>query len=70
MNPVLVLLLLSALPPSAQAPAQTSPVQDPQQVTVQKGESNRSVLKPAPGQEAIKEKDLYDRTGYLHLDSS
>lgn len=29
-------------------------------------ESNRSALEVQPGTEAIKEKDLYDRSGYLH----
>jgi hypothetical protein len=29
-------------------------------------EANRSVVKPAPGGEVIKSKDLYERTGYFH----
>ena len=58
MSPLLFVFLLSALPPSPQQPVGAPP---PGQ-----GESNRSVLKPKPGQEAIKEKDLYDRTGYMH----
>lgn len=73
MNPLLVALLLSALPPSpsataTQTAAQTTPAQNQQQTPAKKaqGESNRSVLKPQPGQKAIKEKDLYDRSGTLH----
>ena len=73
MNPLLVALLLSALPPSpsfdaTQTAAQSTPAQNqPQaQSAAPQGESNRSVLKPQPGQQAIKEKDLYDRTGTLH----
>jgi membrane-associated phospholipid phosphatase len=65
MNPLLVVFLLSALPPSPQQPANATPAQSTT-VQNQQGESNRSVLKPTPGQEAIKEKDLYDRTGYWH----
>lgn len=73
MNPLLVALILSALPPSMQEPAgstpaqssgQNTPGQNQQQVTT--GGSDRSAIKPTPGQEAIKEKDLYDRSGYLH----
>ena len=73
MNPLLVALLLSVLPPSPldtpeQAAAQTAaPRSQPQAPSkAVKAESNRSVLKPAPGQKALKEKDLYDRSGTLH----
>jgi membrane-associated phospholipid phosphatase len=83
MNPLLVALLLSALPPApnetpgtapsdqaaqtAQAAPQAKPAPAPEQPQLPaQGESNRSVIKPAKGQEAIKEKDLYARSGYLH----
>ncbi|HKE28750.1 MAG TPA: phosphatase PAP2 family protein [Bryobacteraceae bacterium] len=67
MNPVLFVFLLSALPPSAQQAPGTPPAAPPAQTQQPvQGDSNRSVIKPKPGQEALKEKDLYDRTGYLH----
>lgn len=76
MNPLLVVFLLSALPPSAQQttgapPAQTAAqaapaASDNQQQQPAQGEGDRSVLKPKRGQEAIKEKDFYERSGYWH----
>jgi membrane-associated phospholipid phosphatase len=71
MNALLVALLLSVLPPPTPTAGQTAPAPDRQQADstppqTGQGESNRSVLKPTPGQQAIKEKDLYDRTGTLH----
>src|SRR5579859_2204111 len=38
---------------------------DPAQ-TASEPEANRSVVKPAPGGEVIKAKDLYEATGYFH----
>jgi membrane-associated phospholipid phosphatase len=69
MNPLLVVMLLSAMPSFAQeatstTPAQTTPAQA--QPARAGGESNRSVLKPKAGQEALKPKDLYDNSGTLH----
>ena len=71
MSPLLIVFLLSAFPLPAQdatstAPAQSPPAQQQQQQMALPGQGTHSVLKPAPGQEAIKEKDLYDRTGYFH----
>ena len=67
MNPLLVVLLLSAFPPSPQQAPGAPPATQPEQAqSPAQGESNRSVIKPKPGQEAIKEKDLYDRSGYMH----
>ena len=49
-------------PPAA---AQKTPPAEPQQQP-QQGDSNRSVIKVKPGGEALKNKDLYDDTGYIH----
>jgi membrane-associated phospholipid phosphatase len=46
----------SAAPEPSADPAQAAPGQD----------ANRSVVKPAPGGEVIKPKDLYEGTGYFH----
>ena len=46
----------SAEPEPSADPAQAAPGQ----------EANRSVVKPAPGGEVIKPKDLYEGTGYFH----
>ena len=46
----------SAEPEPSADPAQTAPGQ----------EANRSVVKPTPGGEVIKSKDLYEGTGYFH----
>lgn len=50
------------------ADAQQSSPQSPAQArqTPTQGSSERSVIQVKPGGEAIKNKDLYDRTGYLH----
>ena len=50
-------------PPPDEPAAQAASAQDQQQPPEK---SDRSVLNVQPGQEAIKEKDFYDRTGYLH----
>lgn len=55
-------------------PQQTTPAQEqtPQQQTTPpgtaqpKGESNRSAIKVKPGGQAIKDKDLWEKTGYIH----
>lgn len=67
-NRVWILLLLgAALPGFAQTPA-APPAAPADQTTSQaaQGEKNRSVLSVKPGEESIKNKDLFDRTGYLH----
>ena len=67
-NRVWILLLLGgALPGFAQTPA-APPAAPADQTTPQaaQGEKNRSVLAVKPGEETIKNKDLFDRTGYLH----
>ena len=46
-----------------QSPPQNSPSQSQPSATQQ---SNRSVLDVAPGTEALKDKDLYEKTGYFH----
>jgi membrane-associated phospholipid phosphatase len=48
--------------PAAQAPA----TQDQQSQEAGQGESHRSAIKVKPGQEAIKNKDLWEKTGYIH----
>lgn len=50
-------LMLIVLPAWGQAPQATEP---------QAGEANRSALGVTPGTEAIKDKDLYEKTGYWH----
>jgi membrane-associated phospholipid phosphatase len=69
-NPLLVVIILSALPASAQQPSSSTAPQAPaaqnQQQPPAQGGSDRSVIKPVPGQQALKEKDFYDRTGTLH----
>jgi membrane-associated phospholipid phosphatase len=54
------------LPPQA-APQAASPAQDqsPSPQSAQ-DESNRSAIKVKPGGEAIKDKDLWEKTGYVH----
>jgi len=70
MNPLLIAIVLSALPPSVQEATSTTPPQTTaaqnQQQTPPQGGSDRSVIKPKPGQPALKQKDLYDNTGTLH----
>jgi membrane-associated phospholipid phosphatase len=50
----------SAPPVASQAQDQSPPQQSPQ------SQSNRSAIKVKPGGEAIKNKDLWENTGYIH----
>lgn len=59
MNRLLILFALSAAGQLPLARAQQPP-------TGTQDESNRSALQVQPGPQAIKEKDLYARSGYLH----
>ncbi|MBZ5620739.1 MAG: phosphatase PAP2 family protein [Acidobacteriia bacterium] len=58
-----VFLCCLALPVFGQAPAPQNPPQDSPQ---SQDQSNRSVLEVKPGAEAIKNKDLWEKTGYFH----
>src|SRR5579864_7987803 len=60
-----VLLLLSVLPACSQS-TDTDPQVTPEAPS--QGEGNRSVLgeTPTPKSEVIKDKDLYEKTGYWH----
>ena len=55
-------------PPDPQTPEQTTPQQTTPaaDTTGQQQDRNRSVLEVKPGGEAIKQKDLWEKSGYLH----
>jgi membrane-associated phospholipid phosphatase len=70
MKVLLIALLLSpafaqTVPPAAGPQPETNPPQSTAQPAPTRT-ANRSVLKPKPGGEAIKPKDYYERSGYLH----
>jgi membrane-associated phospholipid phosphatase len=54
----------TAVDGQVRVPKASTPSQSPVEPSIP--DTNRSVIKPEPGDEAIKPKDYYDGTGYLH----
>lgn len=60
------LLLFAALPTFAQQPSTPTPAPDENTAQATEGEQNRSALAVKPGEQTLKNKDLFDKTGYFH----
>jgi membrane-associated phospholipid phosphatase len=77
MKPALVILLILAVAGAAQTPPDSGAAPDQQtppgaaaapatSPAATQGEQNRSAIEVKPGHQAIQDKDLWEKTGYLH----